>query len=224
MTTTTKLRATSRFLLALAAILALLLAALGLSGLVSAARRSRADREEAARVEARNYAAELEVARRIEELGGNICRKSGAVISVLLDGEELSPEMGRLLARLPKLKGVHLYRPNDDCLANLVPVAQLKGLYVKEEGLTEEGLRYISALGGLKSLSLSRAALTDKGLQRLTSMRNLCELRVYGTRVTAAGVEQFGRARPDVAIGWDGGVLLEDTEVEVHVRKSWWRR
>ncbi len=206
------MRTNSRLNWILLGVFTVVFAALALSRLIPVVRDYLAARAEAARIEHRNYLAQLEVAGRIVALGGNPAWESRAVTCLVLDGHELSPEMGDLMARLPRLRDIYLYEPNDECLANLAALHQLEVLDVMESGVTDSGVRYLMALRGLKSLSLSHAALTDSGLQRLASMPNLRELRVYGTLVTASGVEQFKRTRPDLIIGWDGGIILGDWE------------
>lgn len=206
------MRINSRLKWILFVILTVLFAALALSRLIPVVRDYLAERAEAARIENRNYLEQLEVAERIVALGGNPSWDLRNVTCAEISGGQLSPEMGDLLARLPRLRHIYLYEPNDECLANLAAVHQFEELAVMESGVTDSGVRYLMALRGLKSLSVSHATLTDSGLQRLASMPNLRELRVYGTLVTASGVEQFKRTRPDVIIGWDGGIILGDLE------------
>jgi Leucine-rich repeat (LRR) protein len=78
----------------------------------------------------------------------------------------------------------------------LAKLRNLEVLALRDTQITSRGLAEIAKLPRLMHLYLLRTAVDDEGLQHLAKVESLNTLDVRLTRVTAAGREQFQRARP----------------------------
>ena len=108
-----------------------------------------------------------------------------------LSNSKITDEALRHFSSLQKIKKLSLqgnYFTNKG-LEHLQENTQLTelvlGLGTNE--ITDDGLRFISALTNLERLGLQSSKITDAGLQQLSSLKNLKELWVGGTKVTEAG-------------------------------------
>ena len=82
----------------------------------------------------------------------------------------------------------------------LARLENLEVLALRDTQITSRGLADIAKLPRLKHLYLLRTAVDDEGLQHLVKIESLNTLDVQLTRVTAAGVERFRRARPECRV------------------------
>ena len=108
------------------------------------------------------------------------------------------------LARLEQLylKGTDV---GDASLHYLAGLRNLKCLSLANTRVTDEGIDMLRSLDSLHTVSLAECAISDAGLIRLGALKALYSVEVYGApHVTAAGVAELRRLRPDVGVGWDG--------------------
>ena len=61
-------------------------------------------------------------------------------------------------------------------------------------------VRQSKAIGGVW---LQETQITDAGLKQLSGLTTLGEICLAGSKVTAAGVEAFRKARPQCGIAWE---------------------
>ncbi len=88
-------------------------------------------------------------------------------------------------------------------LATLAAHDKLERLSLwKDQRVEDAGVAPLLALKNLHTLDLSETGITDQALERLATMTGLRRLYVDGTRVTAEGVERFGRENPRCEIRW----------------------
>lgn len=103
------------------------------------------------------------------------------------------------LAKLPKLKSVQAaFMPN----------------------VTNAGMKALAKSPSLELAILARSPLTDTGLAALAACKTLKHLWVGGTKVTAAGVAAFRKARPDVMLTSDFDVDADRAAAEFVIGKG----
>ena len=66
--------------------------------------------------------------------------------------------------------------------------------------ITNECIVYLKQLPELEQLNLYGTNISDEGLKQLASFKKLSVLYLWKTKVTATGVEQFKKERPDVKV------------------------
>ena len=59
---------------------------------------------------------------------------------------------------------------------------------------------YLKDLPALEQLNLYGTNITDEGLKQLASFKNLSVIYLRKTKVTANGIEQFKKERPNITI------------------------
>lgn len=111
------------------------------------------------------------------------------------------------LARMTQLENLRLHK-NDIRDAALRPLRDLRNLRILTLGgtqITDAGLSIVAEFKSpqFTQLGLSHCAISDAGLLRLSQLKSLKAVDVFlGTPVTAAGVAELQRLRPDLYIGW----------------------
>jgi serine/threonine protein kinase len=110
------------------------------------------------------------------------------------------------LQQLPNLQYLNLYnfRCNQmhvESISKLTPSV----LILIDVGIDDELAKQFVRISTVHSLHLQNNPLTDRGLLELQQLKKLTLLDVRGTKVTAAGVADFQKARPECRIDWDGG-------------------
>jgi lactate permease len=162
---------------------------------------------------------EEDAARRLEQLGGTVFRKSGRVVEVNLNRTKVSDAELKLvsgfdamtdlsleetaigdaglaqLAGLKELRWLNLYRTRvgDEGLARLKSLEKLEHLPLGETRITDAGLEHIGTIKSLKYLGLRGDRITDAGLRRIRPLANLQGLQLGQTEVTTAGLEELTR-------------------------------
>jgi hypothetical protein len=111
---------------------------------------------------------------------------------------------------------------SDAGIAKLAPLTELRELDISDTRITGAGLRAfpklerikawdtritdanVAALAGMRltSLDLAKTAITDRALEALAANSSLRMLHLDGTKVTAAGVEQFRQRNPACTVDW----------------------
>lgn len=124
--------------------------------------------------------------------------------------DDVDPDSIRQLRSLPFLSDVTFgmrYQPplrpsppagrfvNDDDLAIVGTLTQLRALSFNYSKISDSGLRHLARLPRLRDLELKRAAISDAGLQHLGHMQSLRSLSLQQTQVTGAGL-RYLRALP----------------------------
>jgi Leucine-rich repeat (LRR) protein len=139
------------------------------------------------------------------DLGGATITDIGSDKPGLPDAER--KELGDLdlLAGLVDLRELDLSR-QPVAAAELAVVAGFKKLrrlnLSQATRLGDEIVEIVNELPDLESLYLSGTALSDDGLQALAGRESLRAVSVGATEVTAAGVQEFQKRRPQVAVTW----------------------
>lgn len=77
---------------------------------------------------------------------------------------------------------------NDDSIAPITHLSNLKRAYFNRSHLGDEGMKYIARLEQLERLSLWRTHLTDDGLVPLANCKQLVALDIHETGVSDAGL------------------------------------
>ena len=117
-----------------------------------------------------------------------------------LGNAKLTDEALKHFGSLPKiedlsLQGNHFTNKGLEFLQESTQLKELTlGLGTNE--ITDDGLRFVSALTNLEILGLQHSKITDAGLQHLRTLKNLKQLWVGGTEVTTAGRETLRRDLP----------------------------
>jgi YHS domain-containing protein/mono/diheme cytochrome c family protein len=89
---------------------------------------------------------------------------------------------------------------DDDGLAHVRGLPQLRWLNLANTGITDAGLRKLSGLAKLRYLNLYGTNVTDEGLVFLESLTKLQKLYLWQTKATKAGVKKLESALPNVRI------------------------
>ncbi len=92
----------------------------------------------------------------------------------------------------------------DAGFASLAKLPKLKRLYADFlPNVSDTGMRALAKSPSLELATLGNSPLTDAGLAALSACQSLKSVRVGQTKVTAAGVAAFRKARPDVMLASD---------------------
>lgn len=91
-------------------------------------------------------------------------------------------------------------RGNDDVLAHVGHLTQLRQLHVTGRAITDAGLADLRDLRSLQLLSVENSQVTDAGLEHLRLLKSLKRLTLSGTNVTDDGVEKLKQALPGLQI------------------------
>ncbi len=76
----------------------------------------------------------------------------------------------------------------------------LKTLYIANNPINDQSIKYLKQLPDLRILDISRTPITDDSIGVLSGMKNLKELRVHGTKLSNAGIKKLVNALPDCKI------------------------
>ncbi|OWU64407.1 MAG: hypothetical protein CBB60_009970, partial [Armatimonadetes bacterium Cent15-Ar3] len=110
------------------------------------------------------------------------------------------------LQQMPNLQYLNLNnfqcaQTHIDSISKLTPGV----LVLIDVGIDDDLAKELVRISTVHGLHLQNNPLTDRGLSELQRLGKLTHLNVRGTKVTAAGVADFQKARPDCKIEWDGG-------------------
>ncbi len=154
------------------------------------------------------------------------------LVEVGLPPEALSDAACRTLAKMPSLKGLHLWgaevdgpflrrlaalqgRPDfalylqyssvkDADLAELAPLKDnLSSLTLYSTGIGDAGVPHLAQLTKLHRLSLNGTKITDAALEHVAKLPDLHFVQLAVTKVTAAGVAKLQAALPNCKIEWN---------------------
>ncbi len=83
----------------------------------------------------------------------------------------------------------------------------LRGLRLVNTAISDSALEFIIGLKYLAQFDLGGTGVTDGGLKLLSACDSLTSLNLEKTKVTKEGVEGLAKALPKCRIQWDGGVI-----------------
>lgn len=86
---------------------------------------------------------------------------------------------------------VTLTRFDDDGLAKLASMAQMKRLWLGDTLITDAGLRALAAMTELEDLDLHGTAITDAALAHVAGLRRLKRINLMGTDISDAGLRHL---------------------------------
>jgi hypothetical protein len=69
--------------------------------------------------------------------------------------------------------------------------------------ITDDGLRYLTAMKNLTILDISDTGVTDEGLQHLERMPSLLFLQAHRTKITKEGVSKLEQSLPNVDVYYE---------------------
>jgi internalin A len=125
----------------------------------------------------------------------------------ITDGRRATSNI-RLLAELDCEQLFLMFiQADDETLAAMTKISQLKELRLNSTFVTDKGLKYISAHAGLRALELADTQITDDGLKALTKLIGLRRLNLSGTKVEGPGMKYFASLSNLKAL------YLEDTKL-----------
>jgi endonuclease YncB( thermonuclease family) len=101
---------------------------------------------------------------------------------------------GRRMMQRLELGGVSF---DDDDLANLKDLPELRTLSLRKSGVTDKGLEHLKPFGKLRVLSLMSTRVGDAGLEHLKSLTTLEDLDLDRTAITDVGLKHL-RALPNL--------------------------
>lgn len=117
-----------------------------------------------------------------------------AIISLELSGRHLES-----LAQLSTLQALRLFenpRLEDKHLAILATMPRLTELFIRNDGITDDGIANLASMSNLKFLSLDRCKkLTDKSLDTIEKMTNLERLSMTETGLSMEGVHRIAKMK-----------------------------
>ena len=138
----------------------------------------------------------------------------------------INENMVSALRWFPEIESVSLsyFETQDEWLAHLKPLANLKLLNLSGAPVTDAGMVHLEALTSLEDLRLSNTKVTDTGMKsvaKLTNLRSLVAMKtqitnqgldwleqlpnlrllsIRGSQVTQEGVDKFKQAHPECKI------------------------
>ncbi len=122
----------------------------------------------------------------------------GDVAEVRLDTPQINDDALAHLQELTNLRTLCLCdtQVTDAGLEHLWGLTTLENLWLDDTFVTDDGLVHLKRLTRLKSLGLSGTQVTDDGLMHLRGLTGLKELRLWSTLVTEDGVKELQQALP----------------------------
>jgi internalin A len=129
--------------------------------------------------------------------------------SLQLQNTQITDAGLRSLAELTNLGTLDLRNTavTDAGLEHLKGLSKLQDLLLTNTKVTDRGLEYLEAMTSLQCLDLGGflgpvgdVEVTDAGLEHLKGLPNLFHLKLWGTKVTADGVERFRQASPTCGV------------------------
>jgi hypothetical protein len=110
----------------------------------------------------------------------------GNIVGILIGGDSTKSDMLLCLKMLPRLKKVEIRcarNVNDEGLATLGELSDLKTLWLEYVPITDQGMKHLSKLANLEDLFLGpyyKSNLTDDGLLYLKDLKSLRKLTCSG--------------------------------------------
>lgn len=127
-----------------------------------------------------------------------------------VDAVEALRQLGATIATNPDgtVRVVVLDGPQflDGSLGLVKDLVDLNTLCLRRVKITDAGLHSLANLRHLKYLFVAHSDITDTAVPVIAAMKSLTRVELYGTQLTAQGIERLGTLRPDIRIG-KGGLL-----------------
>ena len=122
----------------------------------------------------------------------------GSVVSVRMDGGQLSQEQLAMLAKLPRLRQLLLAQvdftgKNWESLSQL---QRLETLHLWGCAFGDEDIEVLQSISGLRHVVLNESMITDQGLEQLASFHSLETLALLHTMITPNGLATIRAALP----------------------------
>jgi hypothetical protein len=145
----------------------------------------------------------------ITDVGLGHLRELSGLQSLCLQGTQITDAGLQSLAGLKNLATLDLRdtRVTDAGLEHLTGLTKLQDLLLTNTAVGDRGLGYLKKMTSLQSLDLGGSLgpvgevdVTDAGLEELKGLPNLCHLGLWGTKVSAKGVEAFRQAVPKCGV------------------------
>jgi hypothetical protein len=96
----------------------------------------------------------------------------------------------------------------DESLRRLASLPKLHTLTLYAARITDDGLKSLQRSSSLRSLFLNECGITDRGLLYLSGMKRLKAADLRGvTSISAAGLAELRKLRPDLIVSWDAPEL-----------------
>ena len=88
----------------------------------------------------------------------------------------------------------------DEGLRPIRDLKHIRGLVIRDSGISGVGLGSLAELSKLDSLDLEGSAIDDVGLSQIQRIGSLKGIRLYSTGVTEKGVEALKQSLPDCRV------------------------
>ncbi len=99
-----------------------------------------------------------------------------------------------------EILGLSGTKATDKSLRRLKGLDRLENLYLNHTLITSMGVKYLKGLPRLEVLTLKGTGVDDTAFKVLRVCKSLRHLNVAGTQVTQSGIEEFKKARSDIAV------------------------
>jgi len=100
-------------------------------------------------------------------------------------------------------------RVTDECLRFVSAVKGLSSLTIKRASVTDGGIEYLRGLKGLATLSLLYIPVTDRSVASLKKVEAVQMIRIYGVQISATGADELRRGLAGTKIDYrPGGAFL----------------
>ena len=128
----------------------------------------------------------------INALGGKVVVDplDKSVVKVWLSGTDADDEDMQIVARLPKLRELHIAgtQVTDAGMKQLAGLSRLQTLDLADTAIGDAGVANLTNLTAMVRLALAKTKISDAALNSLTSLPRLQELGLEGTAITDAGM------------------------------------
>jgi hypothetical protein len=153
----------------------------------------------------------------ITALGGRVAIDpfDKSVVKVWLSGTDADDKDMQIVARLPKLRELHLggTQVSDEGIKQIASLSKLQTLDIVDTTISDAGVASLTNLTALIRLAIAKTKITDAALNSLTSLPHLQELGVEGTAVTDAATPTLAKITRLRALSLDD-TKLTDTGLE----------
>jgi Leucine-rich repeat (LRR) protein len=130
------------------------------------------------------------IAQTLERCGARVQTTEGRIVAVYFDAAKAFTGNLRLLHELLDVETLSFSTPlmDDDGLAELTGLPQLRELNLYQSRVSDAGLRHLKTLPNLRRVPMGETRVTDEGLVHLKDLTQLEYLGLRGNQVTDAGL------------------------------------